>query len=87
MQRGTLRRVPQNASQRVIGYSVCCPRCAFVTFALQGFEGQKISEIDSDIGTLVSFAVSMRCLYCGVLVHLTHNEAMLEEPPGVQAGR
>jgi hypothetical protein len=87
MQRGTLRRVPQNPTQRVIGYSVCCPRCAFVTFALQGFEGQKITEIDSDIGTRVSFAQPLHCLYCGVRVHVIHNEATLEEPPGVQAGR
>jgi hypothetical protein len=81
MPKGSLRRVPQSLTQRVLGYNVCCIRCGFVTFALQNDEGLTITESVGESGTLVSFSVPVRCVYCDVRVHLTQNEATLEEGP------
>ena len=36
LERGDLRRVPQNPLSGVVGYHLCCLRCGFVTVALNG---------------------------------------------------
>ncbi len=86
MPKGSLRRVPQDLMQRLIGYNVCCPACGFVTFALQGSEGLTITEQEGESGTVVSFSRPLRCLYCGVRVGLKENEATIEESAGVRHG-
>lgn len=66
--RGEMRRVPQDRSFRgLVGYHVGCPRCGFVTIALQGDEGLEISE---DAGGEVSFSQAVRCVFCCVWLKL-----------------
>ena len=79
---GELRRVSQDRRRLLVGYHVCCPRCGFVTVALNGREGLKITE--SDDGQDVTFSQSMRCLYCAGLIRLTAGEANLEEDDRVR---
>jgi hypothetical protein len=86
MPRGTLRRVPQNMTMRLLGYNLCCPRCGYVTFFLQNDEGITITEVAGAEGTLVSFSAPGRCVYCGVHIRLQDNEATLEEGAGVRNG-
>ncbi|HEU4409101.1 MAG TPA: hypothetical protein VFS43_27840 [Polyangiaceae bacterium] len=75
---GELRRVPQNRTSRgLVGYHLGCPRCGFVTVALEGHQGLAIAE--SDDGQRVSFSTPVRCTFCAVLVHLTDGKARLEE--------
>ena len=69
-----MRRVPQNPTQRVIGFHVGCPDCGFVTSALQGMEGQTISE--SDAG--VSFATPVVCLRCDGRMHIVRSECTFQ---------
>ena len=45
LRRGEMRRVPQDRSHRgLVGYHLGCPRCGFVTIALQGNAGLSITE-------------------------------------------
>ncbi|HEU4406773.1 MAG TPA: hypothetical protein VFS43_16015 [Polyangiaceae bacterium] len=75
---GELRRVPQNRGTcGLVGYHLGCPRCGFVTVALEGHQGLAIGE--SDDGQRVSFSAPVRCTFCAVLVHLKEGEARLEE--------
>ena len=46
LERGDLRRVPQNLQSGIVGYHVCCPRCGFVTVALNGNDGLTITEAE-----------------------------------------
>jgi len=82
LERGELRRVSQDRRRLLVGYHVCCPRCGFVTVALNGRDGLVISE--SDDGQDVTFSKPVRCLYCAVLIHLTAGEANLEEDEHVR---
>lgn len=75
--RGEMRRVPQDRSFRgLVGYHVGCPRCGFVTIALQGDEGLLISE--SAQGE-VTFSRPVRCVLCSVLLGLRAGELGWEE--------
>jgi len=75
--RGEMRRVPQDRSFRgLVGYHVGCPRCGFVTIALQGNEGLLISE--SALGE-VTFSLPVRCVLCSVLLGLRAGELEWEE--------
>ena len=70
--RGEMRRVPQDRSFRgLVGYHVGCPRCGFVTIALQGDEGLEICEGE---GGEVTFSQSVRCVFCSVLLLLVRGE-------------
>jgi len=76
-----LRRVPQNPRSWVVGYHVCCPRCGFVTIALNGKDGL---EIDESVDDRVSFSCPLRCSYCQVLIHIQRCELTLEEDSRVR---
>ncbi len=79
---GEMRRVSQDRRLSLVGYHVCCPRCGFVTVALNGHEGLAI--IESDVGTAVTFSKPLRCVYCAVLIHLSDGEAEIEEDERVR---
>ncbi|MCU0659539.1 MAG: hypothetical protein MUF64_31025 [Polyangiaceae bacterium] len=75
--RGEMRRVPQDRSFRgLVGYHVGCPRCGFVTIALQGDEGLEITE---SAGSEVTFSRPVRCVFCSALVGLQAGELGWEE--------
>ena len=70
---GEMRRVPQDRSFRgLVGYHLGCPRCGFVTIALQGEGGLRIFEGD---GLQVDFSQAVRCVFCCVWVSLREDEA------------
>ena len=79
---GEMRRVSQDRRRPLVGYHLCCPRCGFVTVALNGHEGLVISE--SEDGADITFSKPLRCIYCAVLIHLHHGEAELEEDERVR---
>ena len=87
LERGDLRRVPQNPLSGVVGYHLCCLRCGFVTVALNGSDGLVITEAEENGSLLVSFSRPVRCTYCAVLVHLERGEATLEEDANVRQVR
>ena len=66
LERGDLRRVPENTNHPVVAFHVCCARCGFVTIALLGYGGLEIEE--SEDHRLVTFSAPIRCAYCGVLI-------------------
>lgn len=75
--RGEMRRVPQDRSFRgLVGYHVGCPRCGFVTIALQGDEGLEICE---GAGGEVTFSRPVRCVLCSVLLGLQAGDLGCEE--------
>jgi hypothetical protein len=80
LERGELRRVPQNLRSWVVGYHICCPRCGYVSIALNGKDDLRITE-DSALPTL---SEPLRCLYCEVLMHLRSGEIFLEEDDRVR---
>jgi len=80
--RGDVRRVPQRTSSLLLGYHVCCPRCGFITFALQLDEGRLILELNG--GAEITFSKPLRCVYCAVIVHVAGGEATLEEDERVR---
>ena len=85
LDRGHLRRVPQNPRSYIVGYHVCCSRCGFVTIALQGKNDLTITE---NIDALeVSFSSPLRCTYCNVLIHLDRSNINLEEDEHVRSVR
>lgn len=82
LERGELRRVPQDRALRgIVGYHVCCPRCGFVTAVLNGDGGLVISESANEE---VSFSSQARCVYCSVLIRLDGSEFTLEEDDRVR---
>jgi hypothetical protein len=83
MQRGDLRRVPQNASAMAIAYHVGCPRCGFVTPAIRGDKGLRIDEGPEG----VTFSLAIRCLQCLVDIAIAASTATLHEGPDVRAIR
>lgn len=82
LERGEMRRVSQNRKGLLVGYHVCCPRCGFVTVALNGHAGLLITE--SDDGERVTFSEPLRCVYCAVLIALRDGQAELEEDERVR---
>ncbi len=78
--RGGLRRFPQNRRSWPMGYHVCCPRCGFVSVALNG----KGLEIDESLAGEVTFSKPLRCIYCQVLIHLERCVIQLEEDEHVR---
>ena len=85
LERGHIRRVPQNPRSFVVGYHVCCPTCGFVTIALQGKKGLVINEnLDA---FEVSFSAPLRCTYCNVLMQFDRSEIHLQEDALVRAVR
>ena len=79
LEKGNLRRVPQNMVCNVVGYHVCCPRCGFTSLAFQGRDGLSISEAEESDELLVSFSEPIRCMFCNVLIHLEKNQGWIEE--------
>jgi hypothetical protein len=66
----------------VVGYHVCCPRCGFVTVALQHHENLVISEGATPDD--VTFSKPLRCIYCRVLIHVTAGTLRIEEDEHVR---
>ena len=82
LDRGEVRRVPQDRSYRgIVGYHVGCPRCGFVTAVLHGLDCLRITEAAD---RSVSFSSPARCVFCGVLLHLTDGDLTLEEDAHVR---
>ena len=79
LEKGSLRRVPQNFSSALVAYHVCCPRCGFTSLAFQGRDGLSISETEESDELLVSFSEPIRCMFCNVLIHLEKNRVRIEE--------
>ena len=75
----------QDRRRLLVGYHVCCPRCGFVTVALNGHDGLAITE--NDDGSNVSFSKPLRCIYCAVLIGLKDGLASLEEDDRVRRVR
>lgn len=82
LRRGEVRRVPQDRDRRLVGYHVCCPRCGFVTPALQGDAGLGIAE-GGDVADL-TFSKPLRCTFCRVLLRVERGELNLEEDADVR---
>lgn len=82
LERGELRRVSQDRRFGLVGYHVCCPRCGFVTVALNGNDGLVITE--SEDGKRVTFSRPVRCLYCAVLIGLKNGEPDIQEDERVR---
>jgi hypothetical protein len=79
--RGEMRRVPQDRRSRgLLGYHLGCPRCGFVTIALQGDEGLVINEERGE----VSFSQLVRCVFCNVLLGLQGGQLQVIEDPLVR---
>ena len=82
LDKGELRRVPQNTTVPPLAYHVACPRCGFVALVMQGRDAAQISEY----GEAVSIAPPFRCLLCHVLVSLEYGEFQLVEDRHVRHG-
>ena len=82
LERCEARRVSQNLKFPIVGYHVCCPRCGFVSLAFQNHEGMVISE--GATADEVTFSKPLRCVYCGVLIHVTEGAIQLEEDDHVR---
>ena len=82
LERGEVRRVPQDRGGRLVGYHVCCPRCGFVTPALEGDAGLTIKEAGD--ATDLTFSRPLRCTYCRVLLHVSHGDLRTEEDAHVR---
>lgn len=80
--RGEVRRVPQAREALLVGYHLCCPRCGFNSPALSGDAGLVITEGETPDD--ISFSRPLRCLFCRVLLHLSHGDARLEEDADVR---
>jgi len=82
LERGELRRVSQDRRFGLVGYHVCCPRCGFVTVALNGHDGLVITE--SEDGERVTFSRPIRCLCCAVLIGIKNGEPDIQEDERVR---
>lgn len=85
IERGQAGRMPQNPRSRLVGYDVCCPRCGFLTVAVNGRGGLTI--IESDHRTDVTFSTPIRCPYCKVRIAVTAGEIQLIEDAHVRSVR
>ena len=68
--RGEVRRVPQAAGSRLVGYHMACPRCGFVTPVLDGVGGQAITEAPG-----LTFSAPVVCLHCRATVFVCEGAA------------
>ena len=59
LERGEIRRVPQDRTNLLVGYHVCCLRCGFNTPALAGNDGLDIDEGDAPDD--LTFSKALRC--------------------------
>jgi hypothetical protein len=82
LERGEVRRVPQDRTNRLVSCHVCCPRCGFNTPALAGHDDVNIAEGDEPDD--LTFSKALRCTFCGVLMHVRHGELRLEEDVDVR---
>ncbi|WP_223643801.1 hypothetical protein [Corallococcus sp. EGB] len=82
LERGEVRRVPQDRTNLLVGHHVCCPRCAFNTPALAGHDDVNIAEGDEPDD--FTFSKALRCTFCRVLMHVRHGELRLEEDADVR---
>ena len=82
LERGEMRRVSQNRRFGLVGYHVCCPRCGYVTVALNGKDRMVITE-DSE-GSAVTFSKPLRCVFCQILIHVQDGLGTLEEDEHVR---
>lgn len=82
LERGEVRRVPQQRGGYLVGYHVCCPRCGFITPALAGDAGLELTEGDDPSDLTLSRP--LRCTFCRVLIHVSHGEVRLEEDADVR---
>ena len=82
LERGEIRRVPQDRTNLLVGYHVCCLRCGFNTPALAGNDGLDIDEGDAPDD--LTFSPALRCTFCRVLMHVVHGELRLEEDADVR---
>ena len=83
--RGEMRRVPQDRNFRgLVGYHLGCPRCGFVTIALQGDDRLLISEGEDGE---VAFSQPVRCVFCGVWLALRAGEFEVREDEATRAIR
>jgi hypothetical protein len=82
LERGEIRRVPQDRTNLLVGYHVCCLRCGFNTPALAGNDGLDIDEGDAPDD--LTFSKALRCTFCRVLMHVAHGELRLEEDADVR---
>lgn len=81
LEAGEVRRVPQDRTNFLVGYHVCCRRCGFITPALDG-HGLEITEgAEPDD---LTFSQALRCTFCRVLMHVSHGELRLEEDADVR---
>ena len=53
LERGEIRRVPQDRANLLVGYHVCCLRCGFNTPALAGNDGLDIDEGDALVDAII----------------------------------
>ena len=82
LERGEVRRVPQDRGKFVVAYHVCCPRCGFVTLAVHGSKGLDLREGATPEDLTLS--QPLRCVYCEVLIHIVGGELRLEEDARVR---
>ena len=82
LERGEMRRVSQDRRFGLVGYHVCCPRCGYVTVALNGRDGMVITEDEE--GGAVTFSEPLRCLFCQILIHIRDGLGALEEDEHVR---
>ncbi|PIE16885.1 MAG: hypothetical protein CSA65_09880 [Proteobacteria bacterium] len=82
LERGEMRRVSQDRRFGLVGYHVCCPRCGYVTVALNGRDEMVITE-EPATGA-VTFSVPQRCVFCQVLIHVRDGLGRLEEDEHVR---
>jgi hypothetical protein len=78
------RRVPQRYTASLVGYYVCCPRCGFVTIALDRVDGLAITEQAMDGDLALTFSCPVRCTYCAVLIGIGANTVTLQEDDRVR---
>jgi hypothetical protein len=82
LERGEVRRVPQDRANLLVGFHLCCPRCGFNTPALAGHDDLDIAEGDEPDD--LTFSKALRCTFCRVLIHVRHGELRLEEDADVR---
>ena len=81
---GQVRRVPQRLTASLVGYHVCCPRCRFVTIAIDRVDGLVITEPALGDEVTLTFSRPVRCSYCAVLIGVAANTVTLQEDDRVR---
>ena len=82
LERGEIRRVPQDRTNQLVGYHVCCPRCGFNRSAIEGDGGLHITEgAEPDD---LTFSRALRCTFCRGLLHVKHGKLLIEEDGDVR---